>query len=140
MVELLENCKPFLDFGMNGEVQIPSSIYDDFVGVADSLFVYARMKGYEVKHTHVFNNVFSFKFMIDGNRAFTIQISSQLDKYHNLFSVTLFYHFHHDYGKHMKYREIVESVYKGYRKDDNVVYFNDEFEIISGLKKLQSII
>jgi hypothetical protein len=140
MVELLENCRPFLDFGMNGEVQIPSSIYDDFVGVADSLFIYARMKGYEIKHTHAPNDVFSFRFMIDGNRAFTIQVSSKLDKYYNLFSVTLLYHFHHDYSKHMKYREIMKNVYEGYQQDDNVVCLNDEFEIINGLKKLQKII
>jgi hypothetical protein len=140
MVELLDNCKPFLDFGMNGEVQIPSSIYEDFVNVADSLFVYARMKGYEVKHTHVLNGLFSFKFMIDGNRAFTIQILSKIDKYRNLFSVTLLYHFHYDYNKHMKYREIVKDLYEGYRQDDNAVYLNDESEIINGLKKLQTII
>lgn len=140
MVELLENCKPFVDFGMNGEIQIPSSIYDDFVEVTNSLFVYARMKGYEIKNTHVLNEITSFKFMIEGNRAFTIQISNQLDKYRNLFGVTLRYHFHYDYNKHMNYREIVSKVYEGYRQNDNIVYFGDEFEIINGLKKLQSII
>lgn len=140
MMELLENCTPFSDFGIKGEIFIPNSIIDDFTNTISSLFVFMKMKGYEIKYHKVNESLHSFKFLFNGNKFFTIQINSSVDKYHNLFHISLFYHFSHDFNEHISYKNKFNEMYKGYHQDDNLVHFNDEYEIINGLQKFQSIV
>ena len=140
MVELLENCTSFSDFGIKGEIYIPNTIFDSFNETVNSLFIFMKMKGYEIKYHNLTKEIHSFKFLFNGEKAFTIQITSSTDKYHNIFHVSLFYHFHNDYSQHILYKNKVNEIYVGYNKDDNLVHFSDEYEIINGLKKLQFIV
>ena len=148
MVNLIEICKPFCDFGMKSSILIPESIYDDFYNVMNSAMVLLAMSDYvcvynssqsygvEVKS----HKIHYFKFMKEGQRFFTITIQNNVDKYRSMLDVSISYHCHHNQTLHEHYADLFNSVFEGLgEKDDNLIIFETEKNMIEGLKRFANI-
>ena len=148
MVNLIEICKPFCDFGMKSSILIPESIYNDFYNVMNSAMVLLSMSDY----TFVYNSsqsygdevksdrIHYFKFMKEGQRFFTITIYNNIDKYRSMLDVSISYHCHNNQALHQYYADLFNSVFEGLGvRDDNLITFETENNMIEGLRRFANI-
>ena len=148
LVNLIEVCKPFCDFNMRSEIFIPESIYGDFnknmnsimvlLAMSDYVCVYNSSKHYgeEIKSSRIHY----FKFMKEGQRFFTITINNNIDKYHSMLDVSISYHCYHNQTLHEQYANLFDVVFEGLgTRDDNLIIFETETNLIEGLKRFANI-
>ena len=142
MTNLVEKCTPFCDFGMKSEVMIPTNIYDKFCDLMSSIMVFFAMCEYSSNYNGEYaaqGRVHIFKLFKEGKRAFSIEIYNNVDKYHSMLSVTISYHFHHDYSAIQYYKEVFDKSFKGLR-EDNFIRFETEDDLVDGLEKFITLI
>lgn len=83
----------------------------------------------------------SIKLIKDGNRAFTINIYNNIDKFNSTLELTIYYHFHSDFSKNQLYKVIFKKMYSDdFLHEDNSVVLVDKKQIIDGLSIFNQII
>jgi hypothetical protein len=143
MVSLKNNCVPFCDYGVTKEIYIDKDIYDDFVGVFGGTMTLAVMSGYSWTYyvSPPQHTTHSIRLSKDGSKVFTIHIYNNVDRYHNDFSLSIFYHNHHNFSLHKELQYKFDSMYdEQYRREDNGIFLETEKQIVDGFKKFQTII
>jgi hypothetical protein len=138
MVELVDNCELFSDFGFKGKIYIPKTIYGDFVENFENLMILVKISGYNIVCNYSFGH--NFKFIKDGNRLFTLQIYNSHDNFHVSLNLSIFYHFHHDYSQQKDMNKKLSELFSDFKIDDNMISCESEDEIIKGLKLLHKVV
>jgi hypothetical protein len=141
LVHSITDCTSFLDYGFDSEIMVANDMYEDFFNLFGSIMTIAVMSDYEWRYNKMNKSEHSIKLIKDGQRAFTINIYNNIDKYNSTLELTIYYHFHSDFSKNQLYKGIFKKMYSDeFMFEDNSVILVDKKQIIDGLSIFNQII